>query len=149
MFYGQCWKCKQRWELGTFPTCVCSEPVACKTLCELCIKRGYTFCANAAKTTPITTPPQLEPVDYEKLAALGWQAVECPNCGFSAQAFPKQEPEVDLRTRWPMNKWKENKSAPPQREWVGLTEQEALDCFSPNPVTHSKNVEDKLREKNT
>jgi hypothetical protein len=35
------------------------EPVACKTLCELCVKRGYTFCANAVKTTPIyTTPPQ-------------------------------------------------------------------------------------------
>ena len=36
-----------------------------------------------------------------------------------------------------------------QRTWVGLTEQEALDCFSPNPVTHSKNVEAKLKEKNT
>jgi len=36
-----------------------------------------------------------------------------------------------------------------KREWVGLTEQEALDCFSPNPVTHSKNVEAKLKEKNT
>ena len=36
-----------------------------------------------------------------------------------------------------------------QRQWVGLTEQEALDCFSPNPVTHSKNVEAKLKELNT
>jgi hypothetical protein len=33
------------------------EPVACKTLCELCVKRGYNFCANAVKTTPIPTPP--------------------------------------------------------------------------------------------
>jgi hypothetical protein len=33
------------------------EPVACKTLCELCVKRGYDFCANTAKTTPIPTPP--------------------------------------------------------------------------------------------
>jgi len=39
--------------------------------------------------------------------------------------------------------------AQPERTWVGLTEQEALDCFSPNPVTHSKNVEAKLKEKNT
>jgi hypothetical protein len=38
---------------------------------------------------------------------------------------------------------------PAQRTWAGLTEQEALDCFSPNPVTHSKNVEAKLKEKNT
>ena len=36
------------------------EPVACKTLCELCVKRGYTFCANAVKTTPINTPPRRE-----------------------------------------------------------------------------------------
>jgi len=32
-----------------------------------------------------------------------------------ALAQPEQEPEVDLRTRWPMNGWKENKSTPPQR----------------------------------
>jgi hypothetical protein len=36
-----------------------------------------------------------------------------------------------------------------QRPWVELTEQEELDCFSPNPVTHSKNVGAKLKEKNT
>jgi hypothetical protein len=40
------------------------------------------------------------------------------------------------------------RATPPQRTWVGLTEQEALDCFSPNPVTHSKNVEAKLKQKN-
>jgi hypothetical protein len=35
-----------------------------------------------------------------------------------------------------------------ERTWVGLTEQEALDCFDLNPVIHSKNVEAKLRSKN-
>lgn len=25
----------------------------CKPLCELCVKRGYNFCANAAETTPL------------------------------------------------------------------------------------------------
>ena len=25
MFYGQCWKCGERWELGTASTCTC-EP---------------------------------------------------------------------------------------------------------------------------
>jgi hypothetical protein len=34
------------------------EPVACRTLCDLCVKRDYVFCANAAKTTPIPTAPQ-------------------------------------------------------------------------------------------
>lgn len=37
------------------------EPVACKTLCELCVKRGYHFCANAAQTTPIPSPPASKP----------------------------------------------------------------------------------------
>jgi len=48
-----------------------------------------------------TAQDKLELVDYEKLAALGWQAIECPFCGSSgAQAFPKpvaqpaQEPEL-------------------------------------------------------
>lgn len=31
----------------------------------------------------------IEPVNYEKLAALGWQSIECPFCGSAgAQAFP-------------------------------------------------------------
>lgn len=37
------------------------ETVACKTLCELCVKRGYHFCANAAQTTPIPSPPASKP----------------------------------------------------------------------------------------
>ena len=39
-------------------------------------------------------------------------------------AQPAQEPEIDLRTRWPMSGWKENKAAPQQRHWVDLTEDE-------------------------
>ena len=49
------------------------EPVACKTLCELCVKRGYSFCVNAAQTTPIPSPPASKPwvglTDEEKDAA--------------------------------------------------------------------------------
>tara|TARA_R110000868_G_scaffold96010_6_gene264125 strand:+ start:1422 stop:1931 length:510 start_codon:yes stop_codon:yes gene_type:complete len=46
-----------------------AEPVACKTLCELCVKRGYDFCANVAKTTPIIILPilpkqQVKPVAW-------------------------------------------------------------------------------------
>jgi hypothetical protein len=65
------------------------ERVACKPLCELCVKRGYDFCANAAKTTPLPTPPAAqqehepenepfvslasvqEPVAYRSLLASG------------------------------------------------------------------------------
>ena len=52
------------------------------------------------------TQPEQEPVDYKKLAALGWQSIECPFCGSSgAQAFPKPEQEpvegVVLRDGYP------------------------------------------------
>jgi hypothetical protein len=49
---------------------------------------------NAIKE--VLAQPEQESVNYKKLAALGWQAIECPFCGSSgAQAFskPKQEPE--------------------------------------------------------
>lgn len=42
----------------------------------------------------------------------------------AALAQPAQEPEIDLRTRWPMKNWKENKATPQQRPWVGLTDEE-------------------------
>jgi len=47
-------------------------------------------------------PPQRteqEPVDYEKLADLGWQAIECGICGGGAMGYP-------------------------QRTWVWLTDEE-------------------------
>ena len=49
---------------------------------------------NAIKE--VLAQPEQESVNYKKLAALGWQAIECPFCGSSgAQAFskPEQEPE--------------------------------------------------------
>jgi hypothetical protein len=46
----------------------------------------------------------------------------------------EQEPEVDLRTRWPMNGWKENKSTPPQRTepLIGCVNH---DCAKCKPLT--------------
>jgi hypothetical protein len=62
------------------------EPVACKTLCELCIKRGYNFCANAVKTTPIPTPPAAPTsADY----AMGYAEGFNDGC----KPAPVQEPE--------------------------------------------------------
>ena len=34
--------------------------------------------------------PEQEPVDYKKLAALGWQALECGICGASAMGYPQR-----------------------------------------------------------
>ena len=40
----------------------------------------------------------------------------------------EQEPEVDLRARWPMNKWKENKPPLPQRK--PLTDEQRKDLMN-------------------
>ena len=73
-----------------------------------------------------------EPVNYEKLAALGWQSIECPFCGSAgAQAFP-------------------------HRTFVGLTEKEIDSYFEDHGWSPSKDyypviraIEAKLKEKNS
>ena len=66
------------------------EPVACKTLCELCIKRGYIFCANAAQTTPIPSPPASKPwvgLTDEEIALIDWESLKTKkNCVFAIEA---------------------------------------------------------------
>jgi hypothetical protein len=42
-----------------------------------------------------------------------------------------------------------NDAQKPQRTWVGLTDEEAADCWSSNAKTTWKNIEAKLKEKNT
>ena len=95
-----------------------------------------------------------EPVDYEKLAALGWQAIECGICGGGAMGYPqpkreqdgdcqqcggkgcvacdarKQEPVATWENKYGMKEWQVHalragwSLPPPQRQWVGLTPQE-------------------------
>ena len=89
--------------------------------------------------TPPAQPAQRteqEPLDYEKLAALGWQAIECGICGGGAMGYP-------------------------QRTWVGLTNKERYQAtqtvnYLALAMTHSEWVEAvqieteaKLKEKNT
>jgi len=75
---------------------------------------------------PLYTHPPQEPVDYEELAALGWQAIECGICGGSARGYP-------------------------QRTWVGLTDEEVRQmCGSvPSMKEAVREAEAKLKEKNT
>ena len=40
-------------------------------------------------------------------------------------------------------------TAPPKREWVGLTDDERADCWSSSAVQSAINIEAKLKEKNT
>jgi hypothetical protein len=87
------------------------EPVACKTLCELCVKRGYFFCANAVKTTPITAPPQRteRPVDCERCNRL-------------------EEHAYDLIAKLRVANIKLSMQS--QRTWVGLTRDEQSFVYS-------------------
>ena len=150
-----------------------AEPVACKTLCELCVKRGYDFCANAAKTTPIICPPQQQaepppewPLIKNILAVFGldaisfvakWQAaqqqaepvVQAVIAGalfdFMGWLTTRKErlilsstdnasPAVESITEFAkmrglslddarVQDWN---TTPPQRPWVGLTDEEIL-----------------------
>jgi len=114
-----------------------------------------------------TAQDKLELVDYEKLAALGWQAIECPFCGsFGAQTFPKpaQEPQTCKGRKCQASN--ENgfdhspeciadtardqgwSTAPPQRPWVGLTPEETSG-FTQHEMTVAKYVSKVLQEKNS
>ena len=64
---------------------------------------------------------------------------------------PKQEPEVDLQTRWPMKNWKENKATPPRRTWVDLTDEEIQAVAKQaRSKDHAVTLTNKfLRDKNT
>jgi len=129
-----------------------------------------------------THPPQrTEPVDYEKLAALGWQAIECGICGGGAMGYPQrteQEPVAYDKTEINFfvqdlydKKMQEGKhghyetmfhvvhqaikrATPPQRTWVGLTEDEKSELWEisraalPRYATYASLVEAKLKEKN-
>ena len=148
------------------------EPVACKTLCELCVKRGYAFCAIAVKTTPIPFPPQPE---RHELQAKGKHPAPCArHCEANAfqiviknlkaqLAQPEQEPVAYLcenavghryfRWKKPSSTYKPIAlyTSPPQHTWVGLTEQD-LDYLCNLAYTGDEEfalaVQAKLMEKN-
>ena len=64
---------------GGCPTCgycaatgekIVAQPVAaqaCNPLCELCVKRGYNFCANVAQTTPLPMLQSTQPAKTKQL----------------------------------------------------------------------------------
>lgn len=84
--------------------------------------------------------PNQEPVAWmdlhEELGQLRWMGNDAGwDCAINA--VKKRLEELALYTE------------PRQREWVGLTEEEAADCWSTSAVKTWKNIEAKLKEKNT
>ena len=104
------------------------EPVANDPLPRACNLAGvdYQTFLKIKAYMPVAPPQRTEqePVDYEKLAALGWQAIECGICGGGAMGYP-------------------------QRTWVGLTSHERMMCRSFYPDEAVAKTEAKLKEKNT
>ena len=112
----------------------------------------------------------------EELAKLGWQYFECPACGSEgARAFPKPEQEpvawinehghIDcgLDAILDPTGWTPLYTAPPQRTWVGLTDEEILHRIDTHVgvpsqkypldisdlISFARAIEAKLKEKNT
>ena len=149
------------------------------TIREVCWKKGSPPIGTKLYTHP---PQRTEPVDYEKLAALGWQAIECGICGGGAMGYPQrteQEPVawitlqkeaqqiVKSKVLWEkfidgtplandiacwMADFALQHTHPPQRTWVGLTNEELTDLFYNTNLGQQSAVSQAvalLKEKNT
>jgi len=57
--------------------------------------------------------PEHEPMDYKKLAALGWQAIECGICGGSAMGYFQRTKQKPMTCN---HEWVDNTNTKPQ--WV-------------------------------
>ena len=63
------------------------------------------------------------------------------------EAAEKQEPD-ELTIAYMSGFYDGKNKYAPRREWVGLTDEEAAECWNSSAVTTWKNIEAKLREKN-
>lgn len=90
--------------------------------------RDFSAYKTKTYTKPLyTTPPQAEP---KPVADKYLMEVECTKCG------AKQDGVLTV-------------TAPPQREWQGLTDEELLACYSNRGNVFYRAIEAKLKEKNT
>ena len=63
MFYGQCWKCGERWGLGTAPTCKCKgdddDTMCYRSELEAAVKAEREACAKVCEDFYQGLPPKL------------------------------------------------------------------------------------------
>ena len=80
-----------------------------------------------------------------------WSKIDNPN------EWEVQEPYGYFRYSIQLDAWVQNReknigtafyTAPPKREWVGLTDEEINDCVALDLHTTTRNLEKKLKEKN-
>ena len=86
-------------------------------------------------------PPQRKPLTDERLELIGHADLAINNI-YIFNGYGEEVPEG----RTPLYA---GYTTPPQRTWVGLTNQELSDCWDTIPERAMKQVEAKLKEKNT
>jgi len=145
MFYMQCNECNERWELGTAITCKCSEkePLEYSNAVEGWVKISElrehfdsVGCGTIYKTSGegrvalCVAQPEQKPVAFASHGVINWIA-------------DKQfQHEADLYV------------TPPQRTWVGLTDEELSDIYNQTDWDINTNwdyeraIEAALRSKN-
>jgi len=64
---------------------------------------------------------------------------DCPNCEYHRQRAQRWREEAYRQAGHPL----------PEREWVGLTNEERAECWETIPELAMRKVEAKLKEKNT
>ena len=165
MFYGQCWKCGERWELGTASACKCPDEEPVK----------FAFRENNDSTEILRVTPEGEFIwheDADRMIEEG-DFSQSPALPHILKVLRKQrheqEPVGQLledafgrgQVMW-FNKPKDESmlyTTPPQRTWVGLTDEDIWEAYMESPVeldcstdelyALSRTVEAKLKDKNT
>ena len=139
MFYRQCNDCNERWELGTTSTCTCvkDEPYAFE---------ASMYSNDRMKVDPVTGNVSIgTPQQEAKDKPVAWRAkntYENQEGWFYAEWHPDgltpQVAELLYTT-------------PPQRTWVGLTDEDISEIVRGTHNTGSfvRAIEAKLKEKNT
>ena len=127
MFYGQCWKCGERWELGTASTCKCPDEEPVK----------FALKENNDSTEVLRVTPEGDFIwhpDADKLLAEG-DFSQSPALPHILKALRKQRTWVELTDD---EIWEAYMKAP-------LT----LDCSTDELYALARTVEAKLKDKNT
>ena len=159
MFYGQCWKCGERWELGTASACKCPDEEPVK----------FAFRENNDSTEVLRVTPEGEFIwheDADRMIEEG-DFSQSPALPHILKVLRKQRHEQEP-VAWVCMKGEEHDidfdqseidaipvgtflyTTPPQSTWQSLTDEEMMDAIyvDDTPMERGRRVEAKLRSKN-
>ena len=152
MFYGQCWKCGERWELGTASACKCPDEEPVK----------FAFRENNDSTEVLRVTPEGEFIwheDADRMIEEG-DFSQSPALPHILKVLRKQRHEQESVKDWiashnaicallrQAHDALALTSYPPQRPWVGLSDEERQEIALEVPIDAVFITEAKLKEKN-